>query len=299
MNSADATATRTSETHPLTAGQEPPCLVQLSGPALGKKFVLDQAETVIGRSDSCAIKLELDNVSRRHCSFVAGAGDVVLLDHGSTNGTYVNNVRISAEARLLSGDLIKVGSAIFKFLSSGELGSIEAQYHEEIYRLTIVDGLTQVHNKRYLLEFLEREMARCARHGCTLSLAMIDIDHFKRVNDDFGHLAGDAVLRELGLLLQVRVRKDECLARYGGEEFALVLPETSLGRAVDLVDKLRLHVEAHSFVFEDRRLPVTFSAGVAELVPGEESALAFIKAADRRLYEAKAGGRNRVVGEPG
>jgi diguanylate cyclase (GGDEF)-like protein len=277
-------------------GREERCLVQIYGPMLGKKFVLEQDETTIGRGEGCEIVLELDNVSRRHCSFLQKSDGVFLRDNGSTNGTYLNNVEVRGETPLRSGDLVKVGSAIFKFLYGGELGSIEAQYHEEIYRLTIIDGLTQVFNKRYLLEFLDREMARCLRHGRALSLVIFDIDHFKKINDAYGHLAGDYVLRELASALKSRIRKEECFARYGGEEFALVLPETGHENTVFLADKLRKLVEQHQFVFEGKRIPVTFSGGVADLTPGHADALAFIKAADARLYEAKHRGRNQVVG---
>jgi diguanylate cyclase (GGDEF)-like protein len=221
---------------------------------------------------------------------------VFLRDNGSTNGTYLNNVEVRGETPLRSGDLVKVGGAIFKFLFGGELGSIEAQYHEEIYRLTIIDGLTQVYNKRYLLEFLDREMARCLRHQRALSLVLLDIDRFKKINDTYGHLAGDYVLRELAQVLKSRIRKEECFARYGGEEFALVLPETGHENTVFLADKLRKIVEEHAFVFEGKRIRVTFSAGVADLDAAHDSALAFIRASDARLYEAKHRGRNQVVG---
>jgi diguanylate cyclase (GGDEF)-like protein len=277
-------------------GSDEACLVQIYGPSLGKKFILEKEETTIGRGETCEIVLELDNVSRKHCSFLVKPDGVFLRDNGSTNGTYLNNVEVRGETPLRSGDLIKIGSGIFKFLFGGELGSIEAQYHEEIYRLTIIDGLTQCFNKRYLLEFLEREMARCSRHGRALSLAIFDIDHFKKINDGFGHLAGDYVLRELAASLKSRIRKEECFARYGGEEFALVLPETGHQNTVFLADKLRKIVEQHHFVFEGKRIAVTFSAGVADLEATHDSALAFIKTADGRLYEAKHRGRNQVVG---
>jgi diguanylate cyclase (GGDEF)-like protein len=274
------------------------CLVQIYGPELGKKILLEETKTRLGRGSSCEIVVDLENVSRLHCSVVLRAGAAWLRDESSTNGTWLNNSEIKQETKLSSGDLIKIGSAIFKFLGAemGELGSIEARYHEEIYRLTIIDGLTQVHNKRYLLEFLEREMARCSRHGRSLSLVLLDVDHFKKVNDEHGHLAGDAVLRELAAILQGRVRKEECLARYGGEEFALVLPETPHDKALLLAGRMRRLTQMHRFVFEGKRLPITFSAGVAQLESGQVSPLEFLKTADERLYEAKRQGRNRVVG---
>jgi two-component system, cell cycle response regulator len=291
-----ANDTRVTQLAPRAPAFDRPCLVQLYGPALGKKFALDQVETLLGRDPSCAITLDIDNVSRRHCIIVLRDGSAVLRDEASTNGTYLNNLPVQGEKALSSGDLIRVGAVIFKFLSSGELGSIEAQYHEEIYRLAIFDGLTQVHNKRFMLEFLERELARCARHGHTVSLVMIDVDHFKKLNDLHGHLAGDAVLRELTSLLKTHVRRDECFARYGGEEFALVLPDTARAQAIPIADRFRKLVESYAFMFEGVRLPVTFSAGVAEIAPGELSPLAFLQAADKQLYEAKKRGRNQVVG---
>src|ERR1700730_8152475 len=276
-------------------GGEDPCLVQIYGPQLGKKVTLQAAEIAIGRGDGCEILLDLDNVSRRHCTLVKRDLGFFLRDDDSTNGTYLNNAQVRGEMPLRSGDLVKVGSAIFKFLHGGELGSIEAQYHEEIYRLTIVDGLTQAYNKRFLLEFLEREISRCGRHGRPLSVVLFDVDFFKRINDGFGHLAGDFVLRELSALVRPQVRREECFARYGGEEFALALPETGLDKAGGVADRLRSRIEWHTFVFEKRPIRVTVSGGVAALLPVHDGPLAFLKAADERLYEAKRAGRNRIV----
>ena len=272
------------------------CLVQIYGPSLGKRYVLDREETTIGRGEGCEIVLELDNVSRRHCSILSKRDGVLLKDLGSTNGTYLNNREVRGETPLRSGDLVKVGSSIFKFLHGGELGSIEALYHEEIYRLTIIDGLTQIHNKRYLLEFLDREMARCHRHVRALSVLLFDLDHFKQINDTFGHLAGDYVLREMAGSIKPRIRREECFARYGGEEFALVLPESNLDTAMFVAEKLRKIVEEHEFKFEDKRIPVTFSGGVSEMAGDHDNPLLFLKAADEKLYAAKRGGRNKVCG---
>ena len=274
---------------------EAACLVQIYGPTIGKKFILAGEETTIGRGEGCEIVLELDNVSRRHCTVIHKREGTSLKDLGSTNGTYLNNKEVREETPLRTGDLIKVGSSIFKFLEGGELGSIEAQYHEEIYRLTIIDGLTQVHNKRYLLEFLDREMARCNRHERPLSVLLFDLDHFKNVNDTYGHLAGDYVLREMAAALKPRIRREECFARYGGEEFVILLANTSAAAAAELAEKIRLAVETHTFVYEDKRLHVTTSIGVAELRSDVDSATTLFKLADKALYAAKHAGRNRVV----
>ena len=303
--------TRTDLARAASAADEA-CLVQIYGPELGRRFVLAGAVVGIGRGEDCDIVVELDNVSRRHCSVLKRGGEVYLRDESSTNGTFLNDLEVRAETRLSSGDLIKVGSSIFKFLHGGGLGSlssIEAQYHEEIYRLTIVDGLTQIYNKRYLLEFLDRELARCGRHGRPLALLLLDIDHFKRVNDELGHLAGDFVLREFAAQLKASVRREECLARYGGEEFALVLPETGRESALLLAEKLRKRIEGHAFVHEGTRIDLTCSGGLSSIdecraLPATTEGVskppldppAFLKAADDRLYQAKREGRNRIAG---
>ena len=271
------------------------CLVTIYGPNLGKKYILDEPEITIGRDASNQVCVELDNVSRKHCRITVKDTKVFLRDLNSTNGTYLNDEEVPPpeEFVLRSGDLIKVGGAIYKFLYGG---NVEALYHEEIYRMTIMDGLTQVHNKRYFLEFLEREMARCTRYGRPLSLALFDIDHFKRINDEFGHLAGDDVLRDLAGQVRSKIRKEELVARYGGEEFALVLPESGAEKVRKFANKLRALIADHEFVFEARRIPVTISIGVADMVPELAEPAQFIKAADTNLYAAKRGGRNRVVG---
>src|SRR5260370_12168546 len=156
------------------------------------------------------------------------------------------------EARLDNGDRIKVGPTIFKYLSGQD---VEAQYHEEIYRMTIIDGLTQGHVKRYLLEALEKEIIRARRHARDLSFIMFDIDHFKKINDHHGHLAGDFVLKELARIVQGRIRRDEVFARYGGEEFAIVLPETNLEGARALAEGLREKIDSTRLLFQPHTTP--------------------------------------------
>jgi diguanylate cyclase (GGDEF)-like protein len=258
---------------------------------LGRKYLLTEEEVTIGRENGNTIVLDSDNVSRRHAKIFEQEGRPVVTDLGSTNGTYCNDAEIT-EQQLRNGDYIKIGSTIFKYLSGG---NVESLYHEEIYRLTIIDGLTQIPNKRFFMDFLEREMARCHRYNRSLSLIMFDIDHFKKVNDDCGHLAGDYVLRELAGLVSQKIRKEECFARYGGEEFAVVLPEAPRDNVLYLAEKLRTLVAEHPFTFEDQKMPVTISLGVADMSPDIQVPLQFIKKADTHLYEAKRSGRNKVV----
>jgi len=273
------------------------CLVLIypPGPDMGKRFPLDRLEFVLGRGNDCDIQVDRDSVSRRHARVFRtdpSSNAWTVQDLGSTNGSYVNDQPIQ-QASLRDGDFLKIGAAIFKFLTGA---NVEVSYHEEIYRMTIVDGLTGVHNKRYLLEFLDREMARCMRYGRPLSLVMFDIDHFKGINDQHGHLTGDSVLKELARRLTQRIRREELLARYGGEEFAAVLPETGKTGALEFGEQIRQLVARDPFEFEGDRLNVTISVGVA-VIDGEPIDLAnFIRLADENLYRAKRAGRNRVVG---
>ena len=258
---------------------------------LGKRFVLDKSPTRLGRGADSQIVLEGDSVSRRHAHLERRAGAWYVVDDGSTNGTYVNEEQIAREQLLVNGDRIKVGPSILKFLSGADA---EAKYHEEIYRMTIVDGLTQIHNKRALFEALEKELMRARRYERDLSLLMFDIDFFKRINDQYGHLAGDHVLRELARIVQERIRREEVFARYGGEEFVILLPETPLPGAAALAESIRARVANHGFVFQGERIPVTISIGTALLGENDKVAADLIQRADEKLYEAKRGGRNRV-----
>ena len=260
---------------------------------LGKRFVLDRSPLRVGRGTDNHIVLEGDSVSRRHAHYERRNNEWYIVDDGSTNGTYLNEEQIARDAVLGNGDRIKVGPTILKFMSWIDA---EAKYHEEIYKMTIVDGLTQIHNKRYLFEALEKELIRARRYERELSLAIFDIDFFKRINDQFGHLAGDHVLRELARVVQDRIRRDEVFARYGGEEFVIVLPETGLSGALALAENLRQRVETSVFMFQGERIPVTISVGCSQLSKDDRTGPDVIQRADEKLYEAKRGGRNRVCG---
>jgi two-component system cell cycle response regulator len=267
------------------------CLVVLYGGSIGRKYDLYGDEILIGRDPSNHIAIEVDSVSRNHARIVTEGDRRYVEDLDSTNGTYVADHQVT-RGLLRSGDLLRVGDVIFKYLAGQD---VEAAYHEEIYRMTISDGLTSIANLRYLQEFLERELARSRRYGRELSVILIDIDHFKAVNDSLGHLCGDFVLRELCQLLSRRVRREELLARYGGEELLLVLPETTLDGAAIYAERLRSMVEAHRFSFEGHTVAVTVSMGVAGFEPNMARPVDLIRVADERLYRAKRSGRNRVV----
>lgn len=267
-------------------------LVVIHGLDLGRKYDLIKSSTVLGRSSKSDIQIDQEAVSRNHAKLASADGRVSLEDLGSTNGSYVNDEQVQGKIQLRNGDLLKIGRTIFKFIAGG---NIEAAYHDEIYRLTTVDGLTQVFNRRYFEETLERELSRCARYGRALSLVMIDIDHFKKVNDEHGHLAGDFVLKEVASALKTRIRREDVLARFGGEEFALLLPEVDVKGAALLAEKARRLIEKHRFEFDHTSIPVTVSCGVAAIGGAVNEAADLVREADSRLYAAKDAGRNRVV----
>jgi len=264
-----------------------------SGTGMGRRFALNKSEHFIGRLEDLDIPLDGEGLSRRHARIYRDDAGWNVEDLGSTNGTHVNDHKV-ARKQLTDGDLIRCGVAICKFLSGD---NIEAAYHEEIYRMSIMDGLTGVHNKRYFLEFLERELAVAVRQSQALSLIMIDIDHFKKINDTHGHLAGDAALKQMCQRLKPRIRTTDLLARYGGEEFAAVLPATALEGAMQVADELRVIIETTPFEYDTTKIPATISLGVAQVdlaAPGTATDL--IGRADANLYEAKRSGRNRAVG---
>jgi len=270
------------------------CLVHIypTGPGMGTRYPLGDTPLVVGRGNESDIRITDNSVSRRHARLQPGADGYYAIDLQSTNGTFVNNTPASMY-RLSDGDYLRVGNCIYRFLDSG---NVEADYHEEIYRLTIVDGLTEIHNKRYLMEFLDRELARSERYQRPLALLLFDIDHFKTINDQMGHLGGDFTLRELALRVKAGIRKEELFARYGGEEFAVVLPETMRAGAVQVAERIRGLVEARPFAYENSEYALTVSIGVAT-TSGEEALTPaeLLRRADERLFQAKREGRNRVA----
>ena len=274
------------------------CLVHIypTGPLMGIRHLLSEKPIILGRGEDCDIRILDNSVSRRHARVERMPDGFYVLDMQSTNGTFVNDsASKDGNAILLhDGDYLRAGNCIYRFLAGG---NVEAEYHEEIYRLTIIDALTQIYNQRYLMDFLEREVLRTSRHGRPLSVVMFDIDRFKLINDEMGHLVGDYTLRELASCVRKLVRREDLFARYGGEEFTLVLVETNFKQAMEAAERVRDAVEKHRFRFEDRSFHLTISLGVAECPDdGTATSLELIKKADEKLYEAKRAGRNRVVG---
>src|SRR5215468_6330498 len=250
----------TAPERPVSLSNRNACLVHIypTGPTMGTRYPISDSPIVIGRASDCDIRINDHSVSRRHARIQPGADGYYAVDLQSTNGTYVNDVTASMY-RLKDGDYLRVGNCIYRFLIGG---NVEAEYHEEIYRLTIIDALTETHNKRYMMEFLDRELSRSGRYSRPLALAMFDIDLFRAINEELGHLGGDFTLRELAARIKGNIRKEELFARYGGEEFAVVLPETTKEGAVKLAERLVAVINQQQFIYEEKPFTVTISAGV-------------------------------------
>jgi diguanylate cyclase (GGDEF)-like protein len=278
-----------------------PYLLVLSGPQFGELVDLELArEVVIGRRADAEVFIHDDGVSRRHASIVAEQDDALLKDLGSQNGTYVEGRRIS-EVRLRDGQRFQLGAhTTLKFVYSDDL---EAEYQRRLAQGALMEPLTGLHNRRYFMERLASELAAAQRHGRALSLLLVDVDHFKRVNDSRGHAAGDEALRMLARVLQGAVRKEDVVARFGGEEFVVLARETSLSGAHALAERVRRAVERSRCSFERQEIAITVSIGVTV----SQGLTAFergrteqqlLEAADRALYRAKRLGRNTVVATP-
>jgi diguanylate cyclase (GGDEF)-like protein len=267
-------------------------LVVLAGVSAGEMFKLQLDTTIIGRGPKCAVRLNDEGVSREHCQLVRDGEKMILEDLGSTNGTFCNGIRID-KRELADGDKIMVGSTtILKFTYHDYLDEV---FQRQMYESALRDGLTKVFNKKYFTDYLEKEFAYAARHSSPLALIFLDIDFFKRINDTHGHPAGDFVLSELSQLMATLVRTEDVLARFGGEEFTVLCRGTDLGGAKIVAERLRRTVEAHTFSFGAKTIPVTISLGIAGI---PDTAIvdhaAFLASADKALYEAKRTGRNRV-----
>lgn len=271
-----------------------PCLIVMSGKDLARKFPISLPEVIIGRSADAQITVKEHNVSRRHAKILVQGDKVCLEDLGSTNGTFVNSERISGTVNLEDGDLISIGKTILKFSFQSD---IDSAFHEEIYNSATADELTQLFNRKYFQKHIEAEFARVERYGRDVSLLILDLDNFKKINDTYGHPAGDMVLKATGKTIKGCIRNNvDVPARYGGEEFAVLLPETGSKFALKIAEKIRRKIEEMALTFDGKSIPVTASIGVSSNRTETTSVDALIRDADEKLYLAKRKGKNRVEG---
>jgi two-component system cell cycle response regulator len=268
-------------------------LIVLAGVSAGEMFKIQGEKTVIGRGPKVTLRLNDEGVSREHCQISFEDNHVVVLqDLGSTNGTFCNGVRIDRR-ELADGDKIMVGSTtILRFTYHDHLDEV---FQRQMFESALRDGLTKVFNRKYFTDCLDKEFAYATRHNTPLALIFVDIDHFRKINENCGHAAGDFVLSELSVMLASLVRTEDILARFGGEEFTVLCRGTDLPGALVVAERLRTTIAARTFTFNGRNIPVTVSLGVSAIPdPGIRDDAAFLAAADKAMYEAKRSGRNRV-----
>lgn len=270
-------------------------IVILGGSSIGRMYKVS-GRMIVGRSESAEIQLDEDGVSRRHAEIVMLAdGRVEIADLGSTNGTWVEGEKIIRTV-LRDGDKVQVGTAaILKFSYQDAL---EEEMQRNLYEAATRDGLTRLYNKKFFSEAIEKEVAFARRHNVPLSLMIVDADHFKVINDTWGHPAGDFVLQKLAQLMLKQVRTEDVVCRYGGEEFVILLRETPEEKAVNCAERIRAAVERAEFIKDGAIMAVTVSVGVASLTEQMADAQKFFTVADERVYAAKAAGRNRVIPVP-
>jgi two-component system cell cycle response regulator len=287
-------------THTLLPKRKNACLVQYSGAKLGKRYLLSEQQSVVGRSPSVNIIINEASVSRQHARFVLVPEGVAVEDMGSSNGTFVNDIRTQGAVCLADGDIVRLGTVLLKFFAHD---NVESVMHDKIYRMATIDAGTQIFNKQYLIDTLEAEFKFSRTYNRDLSILYYDLDHFKPVNDNYGHNAGDFVLKESATLVKSTVRREDTLGRFGGEEFVIILPNTDAKVATELAERIRSKHESHEFLIEieedGKKRKVkhrqTISMGVAQLRPSIATPQEFLEVADKKLYNSKQTGRNRIT----
>jgi two-component system, cell cycle response regulator len=269
------------------------CLTVITGAAAGQMFRIAKGDAVIGRSPTAAIRVIDDGVSRNHARIRHDSNGLFVDDMESRNGTFVNGSRINGSTELREGDKIQVGrTTVMRFAYHDEL---DESFHENLVSSALRDPLTRLFNKRYLLDRLDSELKFARRHGTPVTLLMLDMDHFKKINDTQGHLAGDAVLLNVANVLLKAVRNEDVVARFGGEELAIILRAIPMEPALSLAERLRKLVEQTVTRHQHHELRATCSIGIAGYPSTEaETVEQLMEAADKALYRAKHEGRNRV-----
>jgi len=271
-------------------------IIIIGGSSVGQVFPLDPRETHIGRGRENSIQIPDLGISRDHAIITRDeAGRYAIQDRGSSNGTRINGQLIHGPVMLTNNERVQLGTdTVVKFL---EHGDPEADYAVAMYEAAMTDGLTGVFNRRYLEICLASEVAFSRRHGIPLGVLLMDLDHFKRVNDTYGHVAGDHVLTQFARLAAESIRIEDTLARYGGEEFVIVCRAMNHDQALLMAERIRGTVEATPFTSQGQEIRATVSIGVA-VYPGRgdaPDATTLLQRADRALYTAKSRGRNQVA----
>lgn len=288
------------------SSQNDACLIVIKGKDENKKYdlfleELNPNETKkinntfkIGREhESNNIVLMDDTASRQHAQIIQKGNKFYIKDSKSTNGTYLNGEKLKTETILKNQDRISIGDTTMKFLQ----GDTESLFLDNLRKKIYYDELTGAYNKHYFVEHFSNSFALAKRHNKKLSLIIFDVDDFKKINDTYGHPAGDFVLSKLGEIIGVRVRKTDIFSRVGGEEFAILCMETNLKNCKRFAEKLCELVDSQKYDYDRKKIPVTISCGVCEYKKWMQFDEEMYKCCDSLLYKAKNSGKNRVVAD--
>lgn len=276
---------------PLEAGRA--YLIVIRGRSVGRMLELDAAPAILGRQTDADLQVDDQGVSRRHAQVAKDAGVYVISDLGATNGLFVNGARVQRHV-LANGDRVHLGTAtLLKFCYQDE---VEEAYQKRMYDAATRDALTGVFNRRYFQDALASQLASSRRHSQPMALLLFDIDHFKKVNDEYGHLAGDEALQQVAKLIARGLRAEDVLARYGGEEFVALLRNGDARGATIFAERARERIADHVFEHAGAPFRITTSVGIASTSSGTyDTPAQILEAADALLLEAKRTGRNRTV----
>jgi diguanylate cyclase (GGDEF)-like protein len=265
----------------------------MDGADAGQVCSLEEESSSIGRHRDATFQVQDTGISRLHARIFKDAGVHWIEDLESRNGTFVQSERVE-RSRLEDGDWIQLGPRVsFRYVRTDQK---QEQLLRQLYESSTRDGLTGAFNRRHFNKRLDEEVAFATRHGSSLALLILDLDHFKKVNDTYGHPAGDAVLRHVSAIISQRLRGEDVFARFGGEEFAVLLRSVSVRGAAKVAERLRATVATSPVYFDGNAIAVSMSVGCASLEclrAHEGSGL--VDVADQRLYKAKQSGRNRVT----
>jgi diguanylate cyclase (GGDEF)-like protein len=271
------------------------CLVIALGKPLGKRFTLNSEKMVIGRGSGAEIPILDRSLSREHAQVLKSvSGRFYIKDLGSTNGTYLNERKLTPHraAVVKDGDFLKVGNVIFKFVAKGKIDNV---FHKDILNLATRDDLTGTLNRLSLTSALEEGFYKARMGKKNLSTIICDLDNFKSINDKFGHSAGDLVLKETAKAIQGVIRSEDSIGRFGGDEFMVVLWDTSFPNACVVAERMRSKIEKLNFAYEGKKIHITVSLGVSSLDDSMQSINTLFKRADEAQYNAKKNGGNQVA----
>lgn len=279
-----------------------PVLISLRGELIATPIPLERDVVTIGRALDADIRLNDSKASRLHAQ-ISAEGDAQsgnifrIKDLRSTNGTLVNGKAV-AEALLRDGDKILIGDQLFRFEL---LDEIDREFQQQIHRLIAHDELTGLLTSKSFFTELRREAARAEMDSQPFCVLMMDLDHFKKVNDTHGHLVGSRTLQEMGVIIKAALRSGDVAARFGGEEFAAFLLDADYAQGLVAAERVRRAVEQHSFSSathssndSDTNFRITISIGVAAYPDDARDPIELIELADSALYRAKRSGRNLI-----